>query len=87
VISSLADRSDDHAQDAHPSDALDLALRRQAAQVLFALSYSWPMSSTSGMFVRHVASLLETMDADAAILRAEQDLRAVAEQMEEAGIR
>jgi len=39
------------------------------------------------MFVRHVASLLETMDADAAILRAEQDLRAVAEQMEEAGIR
>lgn len=87
MISSLADRSGDHAQDAHTSDALDLALRRQAASVLFALSYSWPMSSTSGMFVRHVASLLESMSADAAILRAEQDLRSIAQQVEEVGIR
>lgn len=77
----LADRSDDHAQ-----DALDLALRRQAAQILYALSYSWPMASTSGMFVRHVASLLETMSADAAIVKAERDLRTLAEQVEEVGI-
>jgi hypothetical protein len=39
------------------------------------------------MFVRHVASLLETMSADAAIVRAERDLRALAEQVEEVGIR
>ena len=87
MISSLADRSDDHAPNAHTADALDLALRRQAAAVLFAVSYSWPMTSTAGMFVRHVASLLETMSADAAIVRAERDLRALAEQVEEVGIR
>lgn len=88
MISSLADRSDGRAQNTHETgEVLDLVLRRQAAQILFALSYSWPMTSSAGMFVRHVASLLETMSADAAILQAEQDLRSIAEQMGEAGLR
>lgn len=82
MVTTLADRSDDRAL-----DALDLTLRRQAAQILFALSYSWPMTSSAGMFVRHVASLLETMSADAAILQAEKDLRSIADKVEEVGLR
>lgn len=85
---SLDDRCDDRARNTQDTaDALDRTLRSQAAQILFALSYSWPMTSSAGMFVRHVASLLETMSADAAILQAEKDLRSVAERMEEVGLR
>lgn len=85
---SLDDRSDDRTQNTHETgEVLDLALRRQAAQILFALSYSWPMTSSAGMFVRHVASLLETESVDAAILHAEKDLRAIAERMAEVGLR
>lgn len=83
----IAAHPDEHALNTQNADALDRVVRQQAAQVLFALSYSWPMTSSAGMFVRHVASLLETMSADAAILRAEQDLRSIAKQMEEVGLR
>lgn len=88
MVTTLADRSDDRARNTQDTtDALDRALRSQAAQILFALSYSWPMTSSAGMFVRHVASLLDTMSADAAILQAEKDLRAIAETVQEVGLR